>query len=71
LGAWRTLPGMTHPQRAALMTPLICYPLIYYIVAYMPRYRVPLDWILLLLAGAAVWSWLEGRSRQWARSGSD
>lgn len=71
LGAWRALPAMTHPQRAALMTPLIFYPLIYYFVGYMPRYRVPLDWILLLLAGAAVWSWLEGRSRQWARSGSD
>ena len=61
LGAWRSLPAMTHPQRAALMIPLIGYPLIYYVVIYMPRYRVPLDWILLLLAGAAVWSWLEGR----------
>lgn len=59
LGAWRALPKMTNPQRAALLTPLICYPLIYYVVIYMPRYRVPLDWILLLLAGAAVWRWLE------------
>jgi hypothetical protein len=42
------------------MMPLIWYPLIYYLVAYMPRYRVPLDWILFLLAGAAVWCWLEG-----------
>jgi hypothetical protein len=61
LGAWHSLPAMTHPQRAALMIPLICYPLIYYFVGYMPRYRVPLDWILLLLAGAAVWRWLNGR----------
>jgi hypothetical protein len=59
LGAWRSFPSMTHPQRAALFAPLIFYPLIYYIVVYMPRYRVPLDWILLLLAGAAVWGWLE------------
>ena len=36
VGAWRSLPAMTLPQRAALMTPLIFYPLIYYIVAYMP-----------------------------------
>jgi hypothetical protein len=43
------------------MIPLICYPLVYYVVIYMPRYRVPLDWILLLLAGAAVWPWLERR----------
>jgi hypothetical protein len=44
LGAWRSQPAMTQPQRAALMIPLM--------------YRVPVDWILLLLAGAAVWSWL-------------
>ncbi len=58
LGAWRSLPTMSPPQRAALMTPLLCYPLIYYVVGYMPRYRVALDWTLLLLAGAAVWRWL-------------
>jgi hypothetical protein len=61
LGAWRSLPGMSHPQRAVLMTPLIYYPLIYYVVAYMPRYRVPLDWILFLLAGAAVWRGIKRR----------
>jgi len=43
--------------------PLVCYPLVYYVVIYMPRYRWPLDWILLLLAGAAVWRWLEMRVR--------
>ena len=63
LGVWRSLPAMTHSQRAALMTPLIFYPLIYYVVAYMPRYRIPLDWILLLLAGTTVWRWLRGRQR--------
>lgn len=63
LGAWRTLPTMTGPQRAALIMPLILYPLIYYVVIYMPRYRVPLDWILLLLAGAAVWSWVDGAAK--------
>jgi hypothetical protein len=55
LGVWFSLPVMTQTQRAALMTPLILYPLIYYVVMYMPRYRIPLDWILLLLAGAAIW----------------
>ena len=62
LGAWYSLPGMAPPQRAALLIPLICYPLVYYVVLYMPRYRVPLDWVLLLLAGTAVWRWLEGRA---------
>lgn len=53
VGTCRSLSLMTPPQRAALLIPLLTYPLIYYLVAYMPRYRVPLDWILLLLAGAA------------------
>jgi hypothetical protein len=54
-GGWRIFPRITIPQRAAILIPLITYPLIYYIVAYMPRYRVPIDWILYILAGAAVW----------------
>jgi hypothetical protein len=54
LGAWRALPGLTPPQRAALLVPLFLFPLVYYVVAYMPRYREPVDWIFLLLAGAAV-----------------
>jgi hypothetical protein len=59
VGAWRTLPRLTIPQRAALLIPLATYPLIYYVVAYMGRYRVPLDWIVLLFAGAAVWRWID------------
>jgi hypothetical protein len=59
LGAWYALPGMTLPQRAALLTPLVCYPIPYYVIIYMPRYRIPLDWILLLLAGATIWHWIE------------
>ena len=60
-GAWRTLPGLEIPQRAALLIPLAAYPLIYYVVAYMGRYRVPLDWILLVFAGAGVWRWIDRR----------
>lgn len=59
--AWRSIPKITIPQRAAFLIPLITYPLIYYIVAYMPRYRIPIDWILFILAGAAAWQ-LIGRS---------
>ncbi|UCC53949.1 MAG: hypothetical protein JSV68_08245 [Anaerolineaceae bacterium] len=58
VGAWRTFPGLTIPQRAAFLIPLATYPIIYYVMAYMPRYRVPIDWILFILAGAAVWSWI-------------
>ncbi len=58
VGAWRTVPSLTTPQRAVLLIPLATYPLIYYLVAYMPRYRVPLNWILLMLAGSEVWRWI-------------
>jgi len=57
LGAWRLVPALAAPQRAALLIPLALFPLVYYVVPYFPRYRAPLDWILLMLAGAAVWRW--------------
>ena len=56
LGVWRAFPGMAGPQRAAVIVPLLTYPLVYYVVAYMPRYREPVDWIFLILAGAVVTS---------------
>ena len=59
LGAIRVIPSLTVPQRAALLIPLATYPLIYYVVTYMSRYRVPLNWLLLVLAGAQVWYWIE------------
>ena len=58
VGACLALPQITIPQRAAFLIPLATYPLVYYIVAYMPRYRIPIDRILYILAGAAVWSWI-------------
>lgn len=58
VGAWKLLPRLGAPQRAALLIPLATYPLIYYVVAYMPRYGEPVRWLLYLLAGAAVWSWV-------------
>jgi len=61
VGAWLAFPALSVPQRAALVIPLVTYPLIYYVVAYMPRYREPVDWIFFLLAGAAVWRWIPGR----------
>lgn len=60
VGAWRTWPLLAVPVRAALLVPALCYPLVYYVVAYMPRYREPLDWLFLLGAGAAAWSWMAG-----------
>lgn len=66
-GAWRYIPGLTFPQRASFLIPLITYPIIYYFVAYMPRYRVPIDWILFIFAGAAVWRWI-GEDNRWNKA---
>jgi hypothetical protein len=54
LGAWRAWPLLNPAQRVALLLTLLSFPLIYYVTAYMPRYRIPVDWILLLLAGFAI-----------------
>jgi len=50
LGARRAWAVVGAPQRAALLVPLATYPLVYYVVAFEPRYRRPLDGLLLLLA---------------------
>ncbi len=57
-GGLRVFSRLSVPQRALVIIPLAAYPLIYYFVAYMPRYRAPIDWILYMLAGALVWSWI-------------
>jgi hypothetical protein len=54
VGAWRVLPRLSVPQRAVLLIPLLTYPLVYYVVSYMYGYRAPLEWLVLLLAGAAL-----------------
>jgi hypothetical protein len=64
-GLWRTFPSLTIPQRAALIIPLAAYPVIYYFVAYMPRYRIPIDWILFMLAGALVSGWIRQIKTRW------
>lgn len=58
VGAWRVMPTMTATQRAVVLIPLATFPLVYYIVVYMFRYREPVHWIIVLLAGAEVWHWV-------------
>jgi hypothetical protein len=70
LGAWLSFPTLAAPQRAVLLIPLITFPLVYYLVAYMPRYREPIDWIFFLLAGAALWRWIGGRGTRMAGTAS-
>ncbi len=62
LGAVRTFPALPRHRIAALVIPLIGYPLAYYLVPWQRRYRFPIEWILFLLAGAAVWSFSRWRT---------
>jgi len=62
LGVWLTVPTLSATERAALLIPFLAFPLVYYVVAYMPSYREPIDWIFLVLAGAAVMRLVEGDS---------
>jgi hypothetical protein len=57
LGLRNLWPILARPERAALLLPILLFPLIYYLLAYMPRYRIPIDGILFLLAGAHLWRW--------------
>ena len=54
-------PALARPQWAILLIPLATYPLIYYLVAYMFRYRIPINGILLMLAGAGLWHFIKRR----------
>ena len=59
LGLWLAWKTLSMPQRAIFLIPLVTFPLIYYLVAYMPRYRVPINWILFILGGITVWHWIK------------
>ncbi len=52
-GAARSFPRLDGLRRAAILVPLVTYPLVYYLVGYEARYRQPVDGLLLLLAAAA------------------
>jgi hypothetical protein len=66
-GLWRSWPGMLIPQRAVVLIPLVTFPMVYYVVAYSPRYRMPLDWVLYVLAGAALWLGIRGTLKRVGR----
>ncbi len=71
LGLRRIFPSQSLPQHIALLIPLITYPLIYYLVPFMPRYRSPIDWIVFMLAGVEIWHWISillERVKAWSRS---
>jgi hypothetical protein len=61
LGLRRAWPVLDPPRRAALLVPLVSFPVVYYVVVFMPRYSAPLTWLLLLLAAVELWHWAGGR----------
>jgi hypothetical protein len=67
LGLRRAMPGLAGPQRAAMLIPLAAFPLVYYFVSFVGHYRSPLEWMLLLLAGAEVRHWIQ--PEKWAVHG--
>jgi hypothetical protein len=69
LGLGRALPHLTTPERAALLIPLVAYPLVYYLVGYIPRYTFPLTAVLFALAGATL-PMRSGSSRATSRGDS-
>lgn len=54
VGVWRAVPRMSPPERAAVLIPVTCYPLVNYLVGYVPRYTFPLSVLLFMLAGFAI-----------------
>ncbi len=54
LGALEGYRRLTPSQFAALVIPLLTFPLVYYLVPWQHRYRFPIEWVLFLLAGSAV-----------------
>lgn len=53
VGLRRAWPVLDAPARAALLIPLLTFPLVYYGVSYVGHYPAPLNWLLLLLAASA------------------
>lgn len=58
LGLRRILQTLDTPGRASLLIPLATFPLIYYLVSYLPHYPAPMAWMLLLLAGCEIQGWM-------------
>ncbi len=70
LGVRRIFPVLSLPQRTVILVPLLTYPLIYYLVPYMPRYRTPIDWLIFLLAGVEIWYWIEPKKPSLTQGGT-
>ena len=50
------------PAAALILSVWILYPLVYYVMQASTKYRFPMDWTLLLLAGFTIWSLFGSRA---------
>jgi hypothetical protein len=56
-----------HPAVSLILSVWITFPLVYYIIQFSTKYRYPIDWTLLLLAGVVIWRWAPRRlAVKWA-----
>jgi hypothetical protein len=69
VGAFRAWPRQGVPQRAALLIPLLTFPLVYYVVGFEVRYRRPMDGLQLLLAATALATLISDPTVRRARAG--
>jgi len=54
LAGWLRLRRLAWPAAETLAVILLFFPLVYYVVNWSSRYRMPIEWVLVLLAGVAL-----------------
>jgi hypothetical protein len=54
LAGWLRLRRLTPSAAQSLAVVLVSFPLIYYVVNWSSRYRMPIEWVLVLLAGVTI-----------------
>lgn len=54
LAGWLRLRNLAAPAAQWIAVVLLTFPLIYYVVNWSSRYRMPIEWVFVLLAGVAI-----------------
>jgi hypothetical protein len=57
IAGWIRLHGISPPAAGLIGIIALWFPLIYYLVNWSSRYRMPMEWVLVLLAGVAL-AWI-------------
>jgi hypothetical protein len=54
LAGWFRLRNLAAPAASWVAVILVTFPLVYYLVNWSSRYRAPMEWVLVFLAGVAI-----------------